>query len=50
MAMTPQNDLITIPTIEDLTRREFMSSALLVACGEEDNSEMSSMSTTALRQ
>ena len=29
--MTPQNDLIAVPTIEDLTRREFMSSALVAA-------------------
>jgi iron complex transport system substrate-binding protein len=38
--MTPQNDLITIPSIENLTRREFLSSALaaalLIACGEDE--------------
>lgn len=38
--MPHQNDIITIPTIEDLTRRTFISgalaSALLIACGGED--------------
>lgn len=39
--MTPQTDLITIPTIEDLTRRQLFSSALaaalLVACSDDDD-------------
>lgn len=29
--MISQNDLITIPTIEDITRRSFMSGALAAA-------------------
>lgn len=38
--MTPRNDLITIPAIEDVTRRQLFASALaaglLIACGEDE--------------
>ena len=43
--MTTQNDLITIPGLEDLTRREFLSSALaaafVIACSDDDAPEES---------
>lgn len=39
--MTPHKDLITIPAIEDVTRRRLFASALaaglLIACGEDDD-------------
>lgn len=41
--MNQQNHLITVPTIEDLKRREFLSSALaaglLIACGSDDDEQ-----------
>ena len=50
--MTPNNDTITIPSIEDLTRREFMAStlaaALLIACGEDEESPADEIETRVI--
>lgn len=51
--MTPQNDLITIPTIEDVTRRTFitgaLASAFLIACGDDDDGPQTSPTPSTRR-